>query len=196
MVMRLYLDGCSYTFGLGLDANQTLEHLFVHNGGYTVTNKSRNGKSNLAIAMDAYANYKDHDIIVLGFTFSGRFYIKCHDCDIDFQPRFWQPYYGTEKQYSAALENEYKEFHKIFYSLYHRPFCDEHSDFLIDTLCFFLQSQGKKVIAFSWEKRNTNFDVFYPYIPSKYLLPNNHYNAEGTKLLYDMLNTRIDHACT
>ena len=53
MSKRLYLDGCSYTYGLGLDSTHTLGYLFQYQGEYVVTNKSRPGKSNLAIAIDA-----------------------------------------------------------------------------------------------------------------------------------------------
>ena len=78
--------------------------------------------------MDAYANCENYDIFLLGFTFSGRFYLKHQGQNIDFQPVFWEPCYG-EKPNAEFFEQEYKEFHRHFYSLYHRPFCDQLSDF-------------------------------------------------------------------
>ena len=56
---KLYLDGCSFTYGLNLPPEHTLAYLFSVDGGYKVTNGSRNGKSNLAIAMDAYKNSQE-----------------------------------------------------------------------------------------------------------------------------------------
>ena len=114
MVNRLYLDGCSFTYGLNLDKNYTLETLFTEHGKWCVNNQSRNGKSNLAIAMDAYQNCQDHDTFVLGFTFSGRFHIKYQQHNIDFQPIKYMlplvPDYNVDQ-----LELVYDKFHKYFY---------------------------------------------------------------------------------
>jgi len=191
MVNQLYLDGCSYTYGLNLDRNHTLEALFTKPGGWQVNNQSRNGKSNLAIAMDAYNNCKDHDIFVLGFTYSGRFHIKYQDHNIDFQPtRYMLP---IDQDHNADhLESAYNDFHKYFYSLYQSPFCDNLSDFLIDTVCFYLKSQGKKVVAFSWEQRKCQTPLLYPYISPKLKLPCGHYDAQGTLHLYDLINQEIN----
>ena len=111
MSKRLYLDGCSFTFGLGLDSKHTLGYLFQHHGDYVVTNKSRVGKSNLAITMDAYNNFQNHDTIILGFTYASRFYLKSHNHDIDFL--------ASRKEIDIVDENNgeqieiaYKEFHK------------------------------------------------------------------------------------
>ena len=51
MEKKLLLDGCSFTYGLGLKKEETLEHHFIENG-YQVLNLSRPGKSNHAIALD------------------------------------------------------------------------------------------------------------------------------------------------
>ena len=186
---RLYLDGCSYTFGLNLNAKHTLAHLFANSGKYQVTNGSRNGKSNLAIAMDAYKNCDDHDVLVLGFTYSGRFHLRYQDYNIDFQPiKYELPLEGDLAQ---ELGSTYLQFHKYFYSLYQRPFCDDLSDFLIDSVASFIQAQGKRVLIFSWEKRNVKTPVLYPYVPPKYLMPCGHFDASGTQHLFDLLQTRL-----
>jgi hypothetical protein len=190
MVNRLYLDGCSFTYGLNLDKKYNLETLFTTHGGWVVDNQSRNGKSNLAIAMDAYQHCHDNDMFVLGFTFSGRFYIKYQQHNIDFQPiKYTLPFvpdYNVDN-----LESSYDKFHKYFYSLYQTPFCDELSDFLIDAVCGYLISKGKKVIAFSWEKRNTQVPLLYPYISPEHKLPCNHLNREGTQNLYNLITQRM-----
>jgi hypothetical protein len=191
MVTRLYLDGCSFTYGLNLDKKYTLETLFTEHGGWIVNNQSRNGKSNLAIAMDAYQHCQDNDIFVLGFTFSGRFHIKYQQHNIDLQPIKYplplEPDYNTG-QLGAAYDN----FHKYFYSFYQTPFCDDVSDFLIDAVCGYLISQGKKVVAFSWEHRKTQIPLLYPYISPEKKLPCGHLNAKGTRQLYDLINQQIN----
>ena len=60
MQKRLLLDGCSYTYGLNLKREETLEHHFIENG-YQVLNLSRPGKSNNAIALDIYNNIDNFD---------------------------------------------------------------------------------------------------------------------------------------
>lgn len=190
MVNKLYLDGCSFTYGLNLDKKYTLETLFTEHGKYCVNNQSRNGKSNLAIAMDAYQNCQDNDMFVLGFTFSGRFHIKYQQHNIDFQPIKYMlpliPDYNVDQ-----LESAYDNFHKYFYSLYQTPFCDDLSDFLIDAVCGHLILQGKKVIAFSWEKRNTQTPLLYPYVSPEQKLPCGHFNKEGTQHLYNLITQRM-----
>ena len=192
---KLYLDGCSFTYGLNLDPQHTLGHLFSVDGGYKVTNGSRNGKSNLAIAMDAYKNSQDHDVVVLGFTYSGRFYLKYQDYNVDFQPmKYMLP---LEGDLSQALGQTYDEFHKYFYSLYQRPFCDDHSDFLIDSVASYILAQGKKLLIFSWEKRNVSTPIVYPYIPPSQLLPCGHFDKHGTRHLYNVLQVQLgeNHDC-
>jgi hypothetical protein len=188
---KLYLDGCSFTYGLGLPHEDTLEHLFT-SSGYDVSNNSRNGKSNLAIAMDAYKNIDNHDVIVLGFTFSGRFYINHSGHKIDFQPIYYYHQFKPNDDYnSAAIEDEYSTFHKHFYTLYQAPFCDDLSDCLIDTLSEFIKSKGKKLIVFSWEKRNVNTEILYPYIGPRHRLSDGHLNSLGTRYLFDLLQSRL-----
>jgi hypothetical protein len=74
--MSLYFNGCSFTYGTGLSPESTLGRLLGDQGGYNVTNNSRPGKSNLAIALDTYDNVSKHDVIVIGWTFSSRTYLK------------------------------------------------------------------------------------------------------------------------
>ena len=186
---KLYLDGCSFTYGLNLPPEHTLAHLFSVDGGYKVTNGSRNGKSNLAIAMDAYKNSQDHDVVVLGFTYSGRFHIKYDDYNVDFQPSKYElPITGPV---SEEINQTYSEFHKYFYSLYQRPFCDDLSDFLIDSVASYILSQGKRLLIFSWEKRNTQTQILYPYVPPRFRLPCGHFDEPGTKHLYHVLQDQL-----
>lgn len=184
MQNKLYLDGCSLVYGDGLTKEQSLGNLFAELGGYDVTNLSRSGKSNLAIALDAYKNCQGHDVVILGFTFSSRFYIKYNEHDLDF-------FVGL-KNNSLSIDNDFLDeahinVYKYFYTVFGHPYCDELSDLLIDGVISFLKSQNKKVIAFSWEPRKVKSEIFYPYIPPRLRLSDGHLNQQGMIALYDYL---------
>ena len=49
---KLYIDGCSLTYGQGLDEKDKLDYLLTTKAGFDVINNSRSGKSNLAIVLD------------------------------------------------------------------------------------------------------------------------------------------------
>jgi hypothetical protein len=191
MSKRLYLDGCSYTYGLGLDSKHTLGHLFQYQGEYIVTNKSRPGKSNLAIAIDAYSNFKNYDTIVLGFTYASRFYLKSHNHDIDFLISR-KEIDIVDSANGEQLEMTYKEFHKYFFTLFESPFDNNLSDMIIDSIISHMGAQGKKVVCFSWEQRDTTNKILYPFISANMRLADSHLNKTGTKYLYDMLQREIN----
>lgn len=191
MTQKLYLDGCSFTYGLGLPSSDTLASLFANRGQYIVTNSSRPGKSNMAIAMDAYKNFKNHNVVVLGFTYSSRFYLKYNNNNIDFLNTRYKSS-SDDLLNGHQLDLAYEEFHKYFYTLYEAPFCDDYSDFLVDNVCNYITNHGKKLLAFSWEKRNVEFNIMYPYIPPNMRLPDKHLNKAGTEYLYDLIGNAID----
>ena len=181
---KLYLDGCSLVYGDGLPRDQSLGHLFRVQGGYKVDDFSRSGKSNLAIALDAYKNYQDYDLFVLGFTFSSRFYIKYNNQDLDFYVGLGNSSAGID---DAALDDAHVNVYKYFYTVFGYPYCNDLSDMTIDVVISFLKSQGKKVIAFSWEQRNIRSKLFYPYIAPKLRLSDGHLNQQGMIELYNYL---------
>jgi hypothetical protein len=192
LVKSIYLDGCSLVHGPGLQDKDRLAELFRNPGDYVVKDQSRLGKSNLAIVMDTYKNYKDYDIMVLGFTYSSRFYMQYQGQDLDFFPGF----HGTGLQLdtttnSGELEASFLEVYKYFYSTFESPFCDQLSDTIIDGLLSFLKQQGKTVIAFSWEPRTLVNECDFPYLGPKHRLTDNHLNASGTHYLFDRLQQRI-----
>lgn len=176
---NLYLDGCSYTYGQGLPREQSLGNLFNIHGAYTVFDNSRPGKSNLAIAMDAYQHWQDYDLFVLGFTYSSRFYIKYEDQNLDFFVNRISSNYEP-----AALNDAFLEVQKYFYTVFNTPYCDELSDMLIDGIISFLIANNKKVIPFSWEQRNTINTIYRPFIGPNNRLPDGHLDKQGTMALY------------
>jgi hypothetical protein len=189
VVKKLYLDGCSLTYGEGLSRNQNLGYFFQHEGEYIVDDMSRSGKSNLAICLDTYQKYQDFDVFVLGFTFSSRFGIKYQDQNIDLFAGSHGLGFNLK---SEDLDLSTRQVYKYFYSVFGRPYCDDLSDMLIDTTVSFLLANGKKVIPFSWETRQTKNDLFYPYYGPHDRLEDGHLNAVGTKKLYQQLGVLID----
>ena len=184
--MKAYIDGCSLVYGHGLPREQSLASLFSSIGEYEVLDKSSPGKSNMSICFDAYQHRQNFDIFILGFTFSNRFSIKYHDQELKF-------FTGAVQSTGFELEPESLDFahlniQKYFYSVYGYPYCNQLSDMLIDTTVNFLK-KDKTVIAFSWEKRHTETDLYYPYIPPEDRLPDGHLNRNGmTKLFHNLQN--------
>lgn len=188
MVKKLYLDGCSMTYGQGLPRDQSLGSLYRTIGGYNVKDSSRPGKSNLAIVFDTYQNFENYDVFVLGFTFSSRFGIKYNDQDLD----FFAGSHGKGFDLTPEdLDKAHLEVYKYFYTVFGHPYCDQLSDMLIDCLITFLLKQSKEVIAFSWEQRNVTSSIHYPYIKPSDRLPDGHLNKEGTMKLFDYLGDCI-----
>ena len=189
MVKRLYLDGCSFTYGQGLDRQDSLGSLFNTRGKYQVFDNSRRGKSNMAIAFDTYQSFREYDTFVLGFTYASRFGIKCHDQNLDFFTGFHGKGLALEPE---TLDIAHTQIHKYFYSVFGHPYCDDLSDMLVDTLISFLLSQNKKVVGFSWENRKTLNHLEYPYIGPVGRLDDGHLNVKGTEQLFDFLQNIIN----
>lgn len=189
---RLYLDGCSLVWGANLDPKHNLNTLFGFE--FEVTNMSRGGKSNLAIAMDYHKHGKNHDIAVIGWTYATRFYLKYDSVDLDFFPnraRNLHPIPGQQRDIDL-LEDAYFEFHKHFYRLYSEPFISDFSDMLVDQTYLLAKDRNQKITFFSWEQRNTQVPLYRPFIPGHMRLPCNHLNIDGTKYLHTVLREKID----
>ena len=189
MVKQLYLDGCSLTYGQGLDRKDSLGALFNTRGEYQVLDYSRPGKSNMSIVFDTYQHFQDYDTFVLGFTYSARFGLRYKDQNLDFFPGFHGNGLGLD---SETLDIAHTEIYKYFYSVFGSPYCDDLSDMLIDTLISFLLSQNKKVVGFSWENQKTINHLEYPYIGPVGRLDDGHLNAKGTEQLFDFLQNIIN----
>ena len=190
MQKRILLDGCSFTYGLGLAREQTLEHWFVESG-YTVVNLSRPGKSNQAIALDIYSNVDECDIVVAGWSFSSRWHLQYHGHNIDLLA-------GREKVElphtldSGLIEQSYQELHRSFYSLFDTAHWSKVSDMLIDNTATLVTQRGKLGIFFSWESRTIKSNLYYPHVISSHRLPDGHLNADGTANLFNKLTALIE----
>jgi hypothetical protein len=190
MTARLYLDGCSFTYGTGLSQQSTLGHLFTGSGGYMVTNKSRPGKSNLAMALDTYDNISNHDVIVVGWTFGSRTYLKYHNRDIDFLPS--KPILeSVDMVGSNEIEKSYQELHKQLYSLFDIGHYNKISDMLMSMTYQMALNLNKKIVFFSWDKRDVTIPLLYPHVPVQHRLTCGHLNVSGTEYLYDTLQALL-----
>jgi hypothetical protein len=189
MVKKLYLDGCSLTYGYGIPREKSLGNLFKVDGFYDILDNSRPGKSNISIAVDTYKNYKNFDTIVLGFTYSSRFGLEWQDQNIDFYTGFHQKGFGVDPE---SLDDASLQIYKYFYSVFGPPYSENLSNMLVDSLVAFLKSQGKKVLAFTWEPRETQNKLFYPYIEPNYRLSDGHLNINGTRYLFNLLQDILD----
>jgi len=189
MVKKLYIDGCSMTYGHDLPRDQSLGHLFREDGGYEVLDMSRPGKSNMAIAVDTYKNYRDYDVFVIGWTYSSRFGIKYQGQDMVFFAGFQENQRDLEPH---TLDQAFINVYKFFYTVFESPFCDDLSDMMIDGIVSLLEKENKDVRAFSWEPRKIINKIHYPYIAPDLRFDDGHLNANGTKELYQFLQNLSD----
>ena len=189
MVKKLYLDGCSLTYGQGLERKDSLGNQFDTHGNYQVRDNSRPAKSNIAIVFDTYQNFREYDTFVLGFTYSARFGLKYNNQNLDFFPGFHGLGLALEPD---TLDIAHTEMYKYFYSVFGTPYSEDLSNMLIDTLISFLILHNKKVVGFSWEKRKTVCHLEYPYIGPSGRLGDGHLNAIGTIQLFNFLQNIIN----
>jgi hypothetical protein len=185
---KLYLDGCSLTYGLGLDRHDTLAGRWESQ--YEIINKTRPGKSNLAIALDAFENIQTCDIIVIGWTFSSRSYLKYHDYNIDLLPSRTTVELPFERD-TKIMSDIYTDLHRNFYALHDTTFANHHSDFLVSSIKIMCEKHQKKTVFFSWEKRKTDFNIYYPTMSRKMRFPDGHLNVDGTAHLHNNLQQLI-----
>ncbi len=186
---RLYLDGCSLTYGHGLPREQSLGHLFKTIGGYDVLDNSFPGKSNMMMCFDTYQHRHQFDLFVLGFTFFNRFGLKYGNQNLNFYAGSAGLGFGLEP---AELDQSHLTVQKYFYTVFDEPYCSDLSDMLIDTTMNSLRVHNKTVIAFSWQNRNTDNGLHYPCISINDRLPDGHLNVDGMKKLYKFLQNTLD----
>lgn len=187
MVKTILLEGCSFTYGLGLKKEETLEQHFIESG-YEVINLSRPGKSNHAMALDIYKNLHRCDIVIVGWSFSSRWYLNYHGVDIDLQVgrQFMEVVDIID---ADQIEHSYSELHKTVYNLFDSQHWNTTSDMLIDFTKTYIGN--KSSVFYSWEHRNVKCPVYYPHMTSKHRLPDGHLNADGTRHLFERITAQL-----
>ena len=181
---KLYVDGCSFTYGKGLSREYSLANLLSAD-----IDMSQCGKSNNNIIYDTYKHIDEADIFVLGFTFSNRTTLWHNDIPLGVTPtktlldRLYQHPEGE------VLEEKYKDYHRIFYTLFNDDYQQTVSDFFVDGIIEILKLKQKKFVVFSMEKRNCINSIFYPAIEDK--LPDSHYNEVGMQKLSEAIKEKL-----
>jgi hypothetical protein len=185
---KIYVDGCSYVYGQGLDRSYSLGALL----GATIDN-SRSGKSNIAISEDLYDAVKqDYDWYVVGYTFSNRYSFSLDRKPIDM--------YSSSDEYVLEFEQDeikLKQLHQLYYYFSDIKKLDQRSDYLVDSSIALLEQQHKKFVMFSWEPRtimNSN-KIFYP----RHLIAkthcqsptNHHLNQSGMQILANIIRSKM-----
>jgi hypothetical protein len=185
--MKIYVDGCSYTAGYGLDKKYSLGSLLSSLGA--VTDCSYVGKSNYAIALDTYKVVDDFDLYIIGWTFNNRFEFNFDGIIAESSETRDGINFGNISN-GEFFEKEYKELQKRFFRYSSR--FSIFSNYLVDSTAALLRN--KKIIFFSWEKRKCNTVLLYPQFSKDYRqqdMPNwannGHLNESGMKLLTDIV---------
>ena len=187
---KIYVDGCSYTYGLGLDRQHSLGVLL---GAHE--DRSRPGKSNIAMVEDLYQSLgQEFDTYVVGFTFSSRFLFNINNHEIDMHPGNDEVFLGNING-STQLENEYKLLHQYFYKFSTVESFDARSDFIVDSTIALFKTLNKRFVVYSWEPRKTINEVLYPrnYIPKKYnqSRTNWHLTESGMIKLKELIENKL-----
>jgi hypothetical protein len=190
--MKVYIDGCSLTYGQGLSRDKSLGQLLVNIGNHQVMDKSRPAKSNQAIIADTWNNRNNYDVYFLGFTYSNRYHIKFRNLDIDLYPSKITNI-NYQKYNDSIIEDAVSMMHKGSYILYDGIFYSQQSDILVDMIISKLKSLKKIVIPYSWEKRTIDSDIFYPIYTEEFHISKTdpHLNEKGTKHLFDTLQLKL-----
>ena len=171
--MTLYVDGCSFAYGAGLDRKYSLSNLIGGN-----VDKSYGGKSNQSILHDLYLNIDNHDTFVISMSYSDRFVLFDGGSRISILPSIES---GLSMLAGTPYEQTYKEYHKILYTLYDKEFYSKLSDATADSIILLLDAFKKKFVIFTWERRRNFFkNRFTPMrFNNDQFLTDRHLNEKG-----------------
>lgn len=185
---KIYVDGCSYVYGQGLDRHFSLGALLG-----AIVDNSRPAKSNIAISEDLYEAVKvDYDYYIVGYTFSSRYCFSLNDKPIDI--------YSSNDKYVLDFEHDeakLTQLHNLYYYFSDIKKLDQRSNYIIDSSIALLEQQNKKFVMFSWEPRNiiNANKIFYPrqFISNAYCqsATNYHLTESGMKFLAKIIKDKM-----
>lgn len=190
--MRLYVDGCSYTAGYGLDPCYSLASLLgkeLNLSKASIIDNSYPGKSNYAMALDLYSMTEQCDYYVIGWSYSNRYEFLMDDTIVTSSISKNKINLGNRlNEDGEFLEKEYTELQSRFFKYSSR--LSTLSDYLIDSSAAMLTNTNKKFCYFSWEQRKVNTTIIYPFFGKQYRQKDTpewgksgHLNEEGMALL-------------
>jgi hypothetical protein len=175
--MKIYVDGCSYAAGAGLNEQYSLANLI--NANYDA---SYGGKGNQAILHDLYDNLDKFDIFVVSLTYSDRFQLFDEDKRIQILS---DGSAGFKYFENTIYKDLYKSYHKMFYTCYNTQFYSKLTDAIADSIITLIEASNKQHIIYSWEYRNSKFKSkinFLNFNQEYFLKPSGHLNEKGMSL--------------
>ncbi len=187
---KLYLDGDSGVYGLGLSKEYSLGSLLSAD-----IDMSSPNKSNFHIAHDVYKAIDTADTFIIVFTVGDRITLWNNNVPIGISP----PKTSLESldhPQSGMLEQEYKSFHKMYYTLYNISYTRNLNNFLVDGTVALLKSKNKKFLICTFEKRQCiSKEIFYiSHVDIKLktnCLPTDHFNEEGMQMLANLIKEKL-----
>lgn len=185
--MRIYVDGCSLTYGEGLPRADSIGARLG-----AELDLSRPGKSNMAMAIDLIDCLDTYDLYVLGFTYPSRYTFYHQDTAIDVTPA--KEHIG---QVDVYLEQNFPVFSRMLWTMTNDNRMEDLSKFIVEGAMSLLKQHGKQYVVYGWypyECEDSNF--FTPEIPetAEYRLAkdNFHLNSAGMELLERQIRLRYE----
>lgn len=185
---NLYVDGCSYVYGQGLERQYSLSRLLNANA-----DRSEPGKSNISILEDLYNNIHCFDFFIVGFTYSNRYSFYWNDkrehIFTGYKQRYLGDYFGAESDAKDLVTLQ-----KLFYKFSNLDILDLRSDIYVEAAINKLENNNKKYFVFTWEPRKVTKAHYINVCEfSKDLqLADGHLNEKGMIALANRILTQIN----
>lgn len=187
---KLYVDGCSLTYGAGLDRKYSVGSQLG-----AELDLSRPGKSNTAMVSDFYKHIDNYDTFVIGLTYPSRYTFYNDSVPIDLQPRKTTMDRLVEHPMGEFIENTYPQFYKVLWSLTNHREMKALSNFYVNSIISLLEKQNKKYLVYCWENLDcNNNNYFVPEVPRtrEFLLEDGHFNEIGMELLANIIKEKLN----
>jgi hypothetical protein len=190
-VSKIYVDGCSLTYGQGLDRKYSVGNLLNAD-----IDKSRPGKSNTAMVTEIYPDIDLYDIFIIGFTFPVRYTLYNDNMPIEIQPGKDLLNRLIDHPIGEFIEKTYSQFFKVLWSLTNEEKLTTLTDFYINSLISLLKEKNKKYVIYSWGNAKCSDQCFFlPTIPMnlnyRISKSDSHLNIKGMIELVNQIKEKL-----
>jgi len=190
-VSKIYVDGCSLTYGQGLDRKYSVGSLLNAD-----IDKSRPGKSNSAMITEIYPDIDFYDVFVIGFTFSSRYTFYNDNMPIEIHPGKDCSDRLIGHPIGEFIEKTYPQFFKVLWSLTNEEKLTTLTNFYINSLISLLKEKNKKYVIYSWDNATCSDQCFFiPNIPKnldhRISTSDAHLNKKGMIELVDQIKEKL-----
>jgi hypothetical protein len=190
-VSKIYVDGCSLTYGQGLDRKYSVGSLLNAD-----IDKSRPGKSNTAMITEIYPDIDFYDVFVIGFTFSSRYTFYNDNMPIEIHPGKDCSDRLIGHPIGEFIEKTYPQFFKVLWSLTNEEKLTTLTNFYINSLISLLKEKNKKYVIYSWDNATCSDQCFFiPNIPKnldhRISTSDAHLNKKGMIELVDQIKEKL-----